>query len=329
VSLTRILTRRDVESLLGWDECIGAVEEAFRLHAAGRSLGPGVLGVHAPAGGFHVKAAGLPLGRPYFAAKTNANFPENPRRHGLPAIQGVIVLCDAADGRPLAVMDSMEVTLRRTAAATAVAARHLARPDARTVTVCGCGTQGHAQLRALARVRPLARAYAFDADAEAARAFADRLSTELGFEVTATADLAGALRGSDVCVTCTPSRRAFLLRDHVAPGTFVAAVGADSADKQELDPRLMAEAVVVTDVLDQCAAIGDLHHALAAGVMSRDDVHAELADLVSGTRPGRTAPAQITVFDSTGTALEDVAAAAVVYEKAAARGVGLEVGLGD
>ena len=123
---TRILTRRDVEALLEWDECIAAVEDAFRLHARGRSLSPGVLGVHAPDGGFHIQAAGLELGRLYFAAKTNANFPDNPRRHGLPAIQGVIVLCDAGDGRPLALMDSMEVTLRRTAAATAVAARRQA-----------------------------------------------------------------------------------------------------------------------------------------------------------------------------------------------------------
>jgi alanine dehydrogenase len=329
VTRTRILTRRDVEALLEWDECIAAVEDAFRLHAQGRSLSPGVLGVRAPDGGFHIKAAGLELGRLYFAAKTNANFPDNPRRHGLPAIQGVIVLCDASDGRPLALMDSMEVTLRRTAAATAVAARHLARPDARTVTVCGCGTQGRAQLRALARVLPLERALAFDADASVAQAFAADLSRELGFEVAATSDLAGALARSDVCITCTPSRQAFLFREHVRPGTFVAAVGADSADKQELDPALMAAAVVVTDVLEQCASSGDLHHALEAGTMTRDAVHAELADLVSGRKPGRRSPDEITIFDSTGTALQDVAAAAVVFEKAVARDVGVSIALGE
>ncbi len=132
-----------------------------------------------------------------------------------------------------------------------------------------------------------------------------------------------------MCVTCTPSRAPFLLRDHVAPGTFVAAVGADSADKQELDPRLMAEAVVVVDVLDQCAAIGDLHHALEAGVLTRESVHAELADVVTGRKPGRRSDQEITVFDSTGTALEDVAAAVVVYERALAAGRGLAVDLGS
>jgi alanine dehydrogenase len=328
VSVTLVLTRRDVRQLLGLDECIAAVEAAFRQHGEGRSLAPGVLGVRAPEGGFHIKAAGLGLGRRYFAAKVNANFPENPRRHGLPSIQGVIVLCDADDGRPLAVMDSMEVTARRTAAATAVAARWLARPESSVVTVCGCGTQGREQLRALTRVLPLRRVHAFDLDGASAEDFARDLSGELGLEIVATRDHAEAVRGSDVCVTCTPSRAPFLLREHVAPGTFVAAVGADSPDKQELDPWLMAAAVVVVDVLEQCASIGELHHALAAGALAPEAVHAELADLVTGRKPGRQSRDEITIFDSTGTAIQDVAAAAIVYEGATAAGLGLGVELG-
>jgi ornithine cyclodeaminase/alanine dehydrogenase-like protein (mu-crystallin family) len=322
LSETRVLTRGDVQALLGWDECIEAVESAFRLHAEGRSLAPGVLGVRAPHGGFHVKAAGLERGRLYFAVKTNANFSDNPRRHGLPAIQGVVVLCDADDGRALAVMDSIEVTLRRTAAATAVAARHLARPDARAATVCGCGRQGRAQLRALARVLPLQRAWAFDADEAAARAFAREMSGELGFEVKPVPAPAAGLAESEVCVTCTPSRSPFLMREHVRPGTFVAAVGADSEDKQELEPALLARATVVVDSLDQCATIGELHHALTAGVMTRDAVHADLGQLAAGRRSGRRTTDEIIVFDSTGTALQDVAAAALVHERARAAGVG-------
>ena len=224
-------------------------------------------------------------------------------------------------------MDSIEVTIRRTAAATAVAARYLARPEAAAVTICGCGTQGRAQLRALTRVLGIKRAFAFDADEAAARAYAADMSAELGIEVKAVATPAAGLADSDVCVTCTPSRKPFLRREDVRPGTFVAAVGADSADKQELEPRLMAAGVVVTDLLEQCATIGDLHHALEAGVMSRDGVHAELAELVTGKKAGRRSPEEITIFDSTGTALQDVAAAAVVYEKAVATDVGLRVAL--
>jgi alanine dehydrogenase len=329
VTDTLVLTRMDVQRLLGWDECIAAVEAAFRLHAEGRSLAPAVLAVPSREGGFHVKAAGLQLGRLYFAAKTNANFPGNPSRHGLPAIQGVVVLCDAADGRLLAVMDSIELTIRRTAAATAVAARWLARPDAEVLTVCGCGQQGRAHLRALARVLPLRRAFAFDTDEAAVRVFADELQAELGIEITPVPDHVEAVRASDVCVTCTPSRRPFLLRDQVRPGTFIAAVGADNPDKQELEPALLAAGVVVADVLEQCASIGELHHALAAGAMTRGDVHAELAEVVAGRKPGRQSSDEVTIFDSTGTALEDVAAAAVVYERALEAGLGRSVAFGE
>jgi alanine dehydrogenase len=326
---TLVLARHDVQALLGLDECIAAVETAFRLHAEGRSLAPAVLGVPAREGGFHVKAAGLDLRRRYFAAKTNGNFPGNPRRNGRPAIQGVIVLCDADDGTVLAIMDSMEVTTRRTAAATAVAAKWLARADSATVTICGCGAQGREQLRALARVLPLRRAYAFDTDDAALRAFVQEFRVQSTIDVVPTRDLAQAVGTSDVCVTCTPSRAPVLFRGDVRAGTFVAAVGADSPDKQELDPLLMAASVVVVDVLDQCAAIGDLHHALEAGALTRDGVHGDLAAVITGRRPGRRSRSEITVFDSTGTALEDVAAAAVVYEKALAAGAGLSVALGQ
>jgi ornithine cyclodeaminase/alanine dehydrogenase-like protein (mu-crystallin family) len=329
VTGTLVLTRLDVQRLLAWDECIAAVEAAFLLHAEGRSLAPGVLAVPSREGGFHVKAAGLHLDRVYFAAKTNANFPNNPSRHGLPAIQGVVVLCDADDGRLLAVMDSIELTIRRTAAATAVAARWLARPDAEVLTVCGGGQQGRAHLRALARVLSLRHAFVFDKDQAAARACADELQAELGIDITPVPDHVEAVRASDVCVTCTPSRQPFLLRAQVRAGTFVAAVGADSPDKQELDPALLAAGVVVADVLEQCASMGELHHALAAGALGRADVHAELADLVTGRKPGRRSSDEITIFDSTGTALEDVAAAAVVYERALADGVGRSVAFGE
>src|SRR5262249_8351579 len=158
------LSRTDVLELLSLPECIDAVERAFRLHAEGRSLGPGVLSVHAAGGGFHIKAAGLVGERSYFAAKTNANFADNPRRRRLPRLQGTVVLADVANGTPLAIMDSGSVTALRTGAATAVAAKFLARPDARTATVVGCGVQGELQLAAVATVLPLRRIMLVDID---------------------------------------------------------------------------------------------------------------------------------------------------------------------
>ncbi len=323
------LSRRDVLDLLPLPDCIDAVERAFRLHAEGRTLPPGVLAVHAGDGSFHIKAAGLVGARAYFAAKTNGNFPDNPRRFGRPTIRGTVVLADAANGEPLALMDSASVTVLRTGAATAVAAKFLARPDARTATLVGCGAQGESQLAAVAAVLPLDRAWVLDADHGRAEALADRAGARLGLRVEAVKDLRAALRDSDVCVTCTPSRRAFVAAADVAPGTFIAAVGADNRGKQELEPALLAGATLVVDVLAQCAEIGELQHALAAGLMTREDVHAELADVVAGRRPGRTRGDEITIFDSSGTALQDVAAAVAVYEKARATGRGTEVTLDD
>jgi alanine dehydrogenase len=319
---TLLLSRRDVERLLTPDVCIAAVEDAFRQHALGGAPAPGILSFHAQDGSFHIKAALMELGQPYFAAKTNANFPHNGARHGLPTIQGVVVLCEAVKGLPLAVMDSMAITALRTAAATAVAAKYLARQNCGTVLICGCGGQAPAQLRALLRVRSPAQIYAYDQDADKARAFAARLAGETGLSITPVADLPQAIAASDIVITCTTASRYFVAREMVRPGTFVAGVGADNESKQELDPLLLARSKLVTDLTEQCSAIGDLHHAIVAGAMSRAGVHAELGEIVAGLKPGRASDEEIIVFDSSGTALQDVAAAVAVYRRALKDGEG-------
>jgi alanine dehydrogenase len=325
---TLLLKRSEIARLLGVEECIAAVEQAFKLHAEGKTSPPGILGIHARDGGFHIKAGLLELGRSYFAAKVNANFPENKERFGLPLIQGIIALCDAQNGTPLALMDSMEITIIRTGAATGVAAKYLARRDAKVATICGCGNQGRISLKALAHVRPLTRAYAFDIDEGQARRFANELSKELALEVDAVNDLAKAVRESDICVTCTPSKRYFLNSEYVAPGTFIAAVGADNEEKQELDPALMVSNKVVVDLLEQCATIGDFHHALEKGLARKSDVYGELGEVIAGKKAGRISDDEIIIFDSTGIALQDVAAATIVYERAIGNGAGVVIDLG-
>lgn len=317
---TLLLSRADVERLLTPAVCIAAVEDAFRQLALGKVPAPALLGMHGAEGSFHVKAGLLAADRPYFAAKINANFPQNGPRFGLPTIQGVVYLCDAANGTPLAVMDSISITASRTAAATAVAAKHLALRDGGNALICGCGGQAAAQLRALLEVRKPGKVLAYDQDPRKAHAFARTADVT----VTAVGNLAEAARVSDVIITCTTARRFFLTPDMVRPGTFIAAVGADHEEKQEIDPRLMAKAKVVTDLTDQACAIGDLHHAVAAGAMSRQDVHAELAEVVAGRKPGREREDEIIVFDSTGTGLQDVAAAIAVYRRAADEGLARE-----
>ncbi len=323
---TLVLTRSDVEALLNPDACRAAVEEAFRAHGSGATPPPAVLGVRALGGGFHIKAGFLRRDRHYFAAKVNGNFTGNAAL-GLARIQGVVALCDGDTGTPLALLDSGSITTLRTAAATAVAAQHLARSDAAVVTICGCGVQGRAQIFALARVRLICNVLAFDVERERAQRFAREIADELGIEATAVDDLRAASRASAIVVTCTSSCQPLLFDGFLSPGSFVAAVGADSEEKQELDPALLASVTLVTDVTDQCAAIGDLHHAIKAGVLSRASVHAELGEVVAGRKRGRNAREEIVVFDSTGMALQDVAAAAAAYERAVETGRGTAVAL--
>lgn len=317
-----ILRRSEIAALMSPQDYIAAVEAGFRSYASGGADAPIPMHIPAQDGAFHAKGARIVLDRGYVALKLNGNFPGNPRRNGLPTIQGVVLLCDAADGSLLAVMDSIEITLRRTAAASALAARFLARQDADCIAICGCGEQGRAQLVALAQVMSLRRALVWDLDAEKARELARDMRDALGLEVTAVRDVHDATRSSGVIVTATSARTPFLTRDLVPAGAFVAAVGADSPDKGELAPELMANATIVVDVLAQCAVMGDLHHAIAAGLVTLADVHAELGDLVLARKPGRTSPDEITVFDSTGFAVQDAASAAWIYQRAMASNIG-------
>ena len=324
---TLILSRADVAGLMDDGAWLAAVENGFAAAGRGEAASPAPMAIAGRGGTFHAKGASIRLDRLYVALKLNGNFPDNPATTGLPTIQGALLLCDGEDGSLLAVMDSIEITLRRTAAASALAARYLARPESRRILICGCGEQGAAQLAALKAVLPLTHAFAWDRDPERARAFAEDQG-QGSLTVERVEDLAEACQASDVIVTCTTARSAFLEAGFVRPGTFVAAVGADSHDKSEIAPELMRRALLVADVLDQCAVMGDLHHAISAGVMGRGDVHAELAELVSGAKAGRSDEHQITLFDSTGTALQDVAAAAVIYGRALAGGASMAVALG-
>lgn len=323
-----VLKRSEIKSLLTLDECILAVEDAFRMHAEEKTLSPGLLHVDSRDGEFHIKVGGLEMDQTFFGLKANGGFFHNMEQYGLPNIQGAILLYDGDKGYPLAFMDSMEITIQRTGAATAVAARYLARPDSSTVTICGGGNQGRIQIKALKRVIPaIARVFVYDLNQERAALYAAEMAAELGLEVRQVDDLMQATRQSDIVVTCTPARKPFLFRDHIVPGTFIAAVGADSPDKQELEPELLAGNTVVVDILEQCAKVGELHHAIDAGILNETDVHGELGEVVSGKKLGRTNPQEITVFDATGTALQDVAAAVVAYRKAVAAGVGSRIDL--
>jgi len=323
-----LLSRRDVAALMSSRDYVAAVEAGFRSLAIGGADVPLPMHIRTQDGAFHAKGARIALDRTYVAVKLNGNFPGNPARTGLPTIQGVVLLCDGADGSVLAVMDSIEITLRRTAAASALAARYLAHRNVDCIALCGCGAQGRAQLEALTDVVSTRHVRVWDIDPDKARAFAHDMSEMLQLDVTAVAEAGDATRESRMIVTATTARTPFLTADIVPPGALVAAVGADSAEKSELAPEMMANATIVVDLLDQAMTMGDLRHAIAAGVVTPADVHAELADVVVGRKPGRRTSDEIIVFDSTGTALQDVASAAWIWQRAVATNAGSRINFG-
>lgn len=302
--------------LLPMEQCVEELDRAL-ADSADMPVQSFVGGVKAPAGKFHLKAA-LALGtRPMFAAKLNANFPGNPAQ-GRPTIQGVLVLFDGSTGEPLATMDSAAVTAIRTAAATAVAARHLAPARADTLAVIGCGAQAFFHVEAINIVRPLSSVACFDTNAAAAEALRTRVEKELGIRPDACASVGTCASGAAMVVTLTSSRTAYLRPEHVRAGAFVAAVGVDSPDKSEIDPALMREALVIVDDRAQCAEMGDLRHAIAAGVMTAADVAGTLAEACAD--PSRFAgTGKRIVFDSTGIPIEDVVAARIIHSNAVRR----------
>ena len=319
--MTRLLTRDDVAAVLTPADCLHAVEDAFRSYGEGRTSAPKSAGFHASHGTFHIKAAMADV----MATKINANFPGNPASHGLPTIQGVIVVMDVERGTTLAILDSTLITALRTAAATAVAANYLAREDATTLAVIGCGTQGRATVEALREVRAIDEGFAYDMDAACADRFAREMTERHRINVRAVASVDEAVRLADIVVTCTPARTAILDAHHLRPGLFIAAIGADNPEKQELTPALLSNAKIVADILEQAATMGDLHHALESGAVRREDVHGELAGVICGRIQGRTSEDEIFVFDSTGTALQDVAVASIAVQRATERGAGIEI----
>jgi alanine dehydrogenase len=208
-----------------------------------------------------------------------------------------------------------------------VALKYLAPAEARKILLCGCGVQGRVHLKYLKEVLAIEEVFAYDLKPEAAGVFSGDMEREYGIPVHVVENLGSAATQCRVIVTCTPSKTPFLRTADVRPGTTIAAVGADSPAKQELESSLLRGHKVVVDILRQCAVAGELHHALEAGLVTEGDVYAEIGEIVAGKKTGRENRDEIIVYDATGTAIQDTAAAILVYEKAEARDIGLKIDL--
>jgi alanine dehydrogenase len=323
-----LLSRSAISKLATTRDYLAAMQTAFADLAAGRFDVPAVGHVTGVGGMFHIKSAQR-AGSPSLAAiKVNGNFPNNGVQHELPTIQGFVALLDAERGCVLALMDSIEITARRTAAATALAAKHLARPDSRGLAMVGCGVQALYHVEALRDVVSIEAIAFCDPRDEAAGAFGEHLR-QLGLSARRVADAKTAALEADIVVTVTTATRPVLGLADIAPGTFVAGVGADNPSKHELSADLLRASRVIVDSTPQAATMGDLHHAIAAGAMQTAEIHGELADLVAGKVAGRTSRDERWVFDSTGLSIQDLAAAEMIYERARAAGGVPQILLGN
>ena len=320
----RLLFEPEIRGLIGPKEAIREVREAFAKLARGEAVLPGVIGIDIPEhrAEVHVKGAYL-KGAPYYSIKEAAGSWNNPAK-GLPIGSGLVLVFDAETTFPRAILfDNGYLTDLRTGAAGAVAADLLAKRDIDRVGMVGVGYQGRYQLEALLQVRAPDRVIAVARDEAKVSAYCREMEAKHGVPVVPAKTVEQAVRGSDLVVTSTPATTPIVRADWVGPGMHITAVGSDGPDKQELDVAVLAKAdKVVADRLEQCAALGEIHHALAAGVMHREDVHAELGEIAAGLKRGRESDAEITVADLTGVGVQDAAVANFVVREAFRRGLG-------
>ncbi|MGO7897273.1 ectoine utilization protein EutC [Rhizobium ruizarguesonis] len=321
-----ILTEAELRKVIALDrDAVDCVEAAFAALATKAAAMPPILRLDIPEyrGEVDVKTAYVP-GIEGFAIKISPGFFDNPKI-GLPSTNGMMVLLSSRTGLVQALLlDNGYLTDVRTAAAGAVAAKHLSRENASVAAIFGAGMQARLQLEALTLVRPIREARIWARDAAKAQAVATELAGKLGFPVTATPDARGAVTGADLIVTTTPSETPIIEAGWLEPGQHLTAMGSDAEHKNEIDPAAIASAdLYVADSLKQTRRLGELHHAIDAGLVAGDAVFAELGQIVAGRTPGRTRNDQITIADLTGTGIQDTAIATLAFARAGAANAGI------
>ncbi|HEV7309472.1 ectoine utilization protein EutC [Ensifer sp.] len=321
----KIITEAELRRIVPLDlDAIACVEQAFHALATKAVAMPPILRLDIPEarGEVDVKTAYVP-GLDGFAIKISSGFFDNPKI-GLPSTNGLMVLLSAKTGLVQAILlDNGYLTDVRTAAAGAVAAQHLSRPDAAVAAIFGAGMQAQLQLEALCLVRPIREARIWARDAAKAEAVAVELTARLGFPVRVEADGRAAVDGADIIVTTTPSERPVLRAEWLRAGQHVTAMGSDAEHKNEIEPGVIAAAsLYVADSLRQTRRLGELRHAIEAGLVTEGTIFPELGEIIAGQKPGRSGPEEITVADLTGTGIQDTAIATLAAARASATGAG-------
>lgn len=319
----RILSRADVARLADIDCAFDAARTAYLAYGEGSVEQPDIVSIQIPRsnGEMDIKS-GCDNANRHIGVKLVTGFWDNPRRFNAPATGGLMLLLDSENGFPLAIMDAGGLTHLRTAAAGAYAATLLARPDSRVIALMGAGELAKRQLLATARRFSFERAYIFDADFNRSSALAEEMKRTLRFDIEACPTAADAARDADIIVTATNARAPILMAGDVKAGAHINAFGCDMPEKQELDTALFRGALAVVDCMKECVRRGETAHPIHEGVITENDIYCELSDIACGRRPGRSSAEQLTVFDSVGMSVQDIALASNIYSRAEAENVG-------
>lgn len=325
-----VLTRADVESLLTMDDAIAAVEEGFRQLALGNVTMPQRAATPiARHGGLHLSMPAYVDGDPgTLTIKIITVYADNPAKHGLPMIQGVLMLYAAETGELLAMMDAEHLTAMRTGAASGVAAKYLAREDAAVVTIFGAGAQAGAQLAAMCAVRPVERAYVVTKSGRRDAEFCKQVEAALAIEALPAADVPAAVGSSQIICTATTATTPVINSRWLPDGVHINAVGAYTSTMRELDTETIRRARVFVDHhIAAKTEAGDILIPIGEGKLAYEHVAGELGELILGKVAGRIEPTDITLFKSVGLAMQDAVTAATVYARAVESGAGQEVDL--
>lgn len=311
---TLILKRQDVENILTPAITNKTVEKAFKAYSFGYAEMPAKSYLHFPKGDLRSMPAYISgEGFNIAGVKCVNVHPQNAAGH-LPAVMAVIILNDPQTGFPLAVMDGTYLTGIRTGAAGAIAAKYLSRKDSSVAGFVGCGVQARTQLSCLLEVRKIRKikVWQFPKDKECVREFKKWTQTTYGIEIIISSNMEDVTMNSDIVITTTPSR--IPLVHCVSPGTHINAIGADAPGKQEINPQILKQAKIVVDDWTQASHSGEINVPMSLKQITKKDVHALLGDIIAGNKRGRTSAKEITLFDATGLAIQDISCGYIVYK---------------
>lgn len=321
---TLLLKKEEVGNLICMREAIATVEEAYKAFNSGQVVQPDYMSIHLPPprGEIDFKL-GYYQGNEIISMKASSGgFPNNPTDYGVPSGMGTILLFDARTCALICVMDGSLITGLRTGACGAVSVKALARKNARKVSSIGTGNQARMQIRALREVMKIEEIHAWDNDPATLKKYKADIEGEFGIPVVMANSKKEAVEQADILITTTRGKGSLVEAAWVRPGTHIVAIGTDQQGKQEFEPEIFRNAKIVNDSMSQCTEKGETWHPLDRNIITKADIHAEIGEILLGKKPGRENDEEITIFDSTGMAIQDNTTATKIYRNAVEKNVG-------